>query len=66
MTLSYFGHGSPSSDQRLGTIPYIKVSDLRAGHVNINPTNMIPVDLAKKFWGGDDSGLKPYDLISPE
>ncbi|MCJ0823093.1 MULTISPECIES: hypothetical protein [Vibrio] len=60
------GHGSPSSDQRLGTIPYIKVSDLRAGHVNINPTNMIPIDLAKKFWGRDDSGLKPYDLISPE
>lgn len=64
--LIFGGHGSPSSDQRLGAIPYIKVSDLRAGHVNINPTNMIPVDLAKKFWGGETSGLKPYDLISPE
>ncbi|ELL0577511.1 hypothetical protein Q6U58_002298 [Vibrio cholerae] len=60
------GHGSPSSDQRIGSIPYIKVSDLRAGHVNINPTNMIPLDLAKKFWGKDNSGLFPYDLISPE
>ena len=60
------GHGSPSSDQRIGTIPYIKVSDLRAGHVNINPTNMIPIELAKKFWKGDCSGMKAYDLISPE
>ncbi|EPI2108229.1 hypothetical protein ACS5F0_004075 [Providencia rettgeri] len=60
------GHGSPSSDQRLGSIPYIKVSDLRAGHVNINPTNMVPIDLAKKFWGGESSKLKPYDLVSPE
>lgn len=64
--LIFGGHGSPSSDQRLGTVPYIKVSDLRAGHVNINPTNMIPIDLAKKFWGGETSGLMPYDLISPE
>lgn len=64
--LMFGGHGSPSSDQRLGTVPYIKVSDLRAGHVNINPTNMVPLDLAKKFWRGDNSGLIPYDLISPE
>lgn len=60
------GHGSPSSDQRVGEIPYIKVSDLRAGSVNINPTNMVPLDLAKQFWRGDESGLKPYDLVSPE
>lgn len=62
------GHGSPSSDQRLGIIPYIKVSDLRAGQVNINPTNMVPLELAqdKKFWNGETSGLKAYDLISPE
>jgi len=60
------GHGSPSSDQRIGEIPYIKVSDLRAGTVNINPTNMIPITLAKQFWRGECSTLKPYDLISPE
>lgn len=60
------GHGSPSSDQRVGEIPYIKVSDLRAGAVNINPTNMIPITLAKQYWKGNSSGLKPYDLISPE
>jgi hypothetical protein len=60
------GHGSPSADQRLGDIPYIKVSDLRAGHVNINPTNLIPLELAKLYWRGETSNLKPYDLISPE
>lgn len=62
----FYGHGSPSADQRIGDIPYIKVSDLRAGTVNINPTNMIPLALAKKYWKGSTSGLKPYDLISPE
>lgn len=60
------GHGSPSSDQRVGDIPYIKVSDIRAGQININPTNKIPTQLANKFWKGEDSGLKAYDLISPE
>ena len=34
------GHGSPSADLRNGDIPYVKVSDLRAGMVNFNPTNM--------------------------
>lgn len=60
------GHGSPSSDQRVGDIPYIKVSDLRAGQLNINPTNRIPKQLAEAFWKGDNSGLRPFDLISPE
>ena len=69
------GHGSPSEDQRVGDVPYIKVSDLRAGLVNINPTNLVPLDLARRFWRkkGDPqdlveitSGLVEYDLISPE
>lgn len=60
------GHGSPSQDQRIGEVPYIKVSDLRAGFVNINPTNRVPLSVAKKFWKGDDSGLRAYDLICPE
>jgi hypothetical protein len=59
------GHGSPSSDQRVGDIPYIKVSDLRAGSVNINATNLIPRPLAEKYWGEKTSGLQAYDLISP-
>lgn len=60
------GHGSPSSDQRVGDIPYIKVSDIRAGQININPTNKIPVQLANKIWKNNNSGLEAYDLISPE
>ena len=60
------GHGSPSSDLRTGSIPYIKVSDLRAGFVNINPTNMVPEVVAWRFWGGNSSGLRAFDLICPE
>jgi len=60
------GHGSPSSEERVGEIPYIKVSDLRAGLVNINPTNRVPRSIAQKFWKGKVSGLRPFDLICPE
>lgn len=60
------GHGSPSADQRVGDVPYIKVSDLRAGLVNINPTNRVPHRVAERFWGSDSSGLQPFDLLSPE
>jgi type I restriction enzyme M protein len=60
------GHGSVSNDQRVGGVPYVKVSDIRALRVNINPTNMIPLALAKKKWGGrNDSALSPWDLITP-
>jgi type I restriction enzyme M protein len=60
------GHGSPSQDQRVGEIPYIKVSDLRAGLVNINPTNRVPLSVARYFWGGNSSGLHAFDLLCPE
>lgn len=60
------GHGSPSKEQRMGIIPYIKVSDLRAGLVNINPTNMISLEMAETYWRGKVSGLEAFDLISPE
>ena len=58
--------GRPSQEQRFGDVPYIKVSDLRAGHVNINPTNQVPRAVAEHFWHGTDSGLRAFDLISPE
>jgi hypothetical protein len=60
------GHGSPSQDQRVGDVPYIKVSDLRAGQININPSNRIPRQLAEEYWGDKKSGLMAFDLISPE
>ncbi|WP_155342285.1 hypothetical protein [Acrocarpospora corrugata] len=61
------GHGSPSQDQRVGDVPYIKVSDLRAGLVNINATNRIPRIVAEKqFWKGEASGLRAFDIMCPE
>jgi type I restriction enzyme M protein len=60
------GHGSPSQEQRIGEIPYIKVSDLRAGLVNINPTNRVPRAVAERFWRGRSSGLRAFDLLCPE
>lgn len=59
------GHGSPSADMRNSTVPYIKVSDIRAGQVNINPSNMVPESVATRFWRGDVSGIEPFDLITP-
>lgn len=60
------GHGSPSQEQRIGDVPYIKVSDLRAGLININPTNRVPRRVAESFWRGPASGLRAYDLVCPE
>lgn len=60
------GHGSPTQSVRVGTVPYIKVSDLRAGLVNINPTNRVPTAVARTYWRGYSSGLQPWDLICPE
>lgn len=60
------GHGSPSQEQRIGEVPYIKVSDLRAGLVNINPTNRVPRTIAERFWRGPSSRLQAFDLVCPE
>lgn len=59
------GHGSPGNDQRCGSIPYIKVSDIRALRVNVNPTNLVSKSVARRFWRSNDSGLKSWDLITP-
>lgn len=59
------GHGSPPADLRRGDVPYIKVSDLRGGQLNINPTNRVPRVVARRYWRGGSSGLCPYDLVSP-
>ncbi|MDP1663447.1 MAG: hypothetical protein Q8L55_16170 [Phycisphaerales bacterium] len=59
------GHGSPGNDQRAGTIPYIKVSDIRGLRVNTNPTNLVSDSIARKFWRGEVSGLHPFDIVTP-
>jgi type I restriction enzyme M protein len=60
------GHGSAPKDLRVGEVPYIKVSDLRAGQVNVNPTNRVPLKWAETLWRANTSGLKEFDLLSPE
>lgn len=60
------GHGSPGQEERVGDVPYIKVSDLRAGLVNINPTNRVPQRVAEDKWRGKTSGLQAFDILSPE
>lgn len=59
------GHGSPSNDRRNGTIPYIKVSDIRSLRVNVNPTNLVSEAVAESFWSGKSSGLKPWSVLTP-
>lgn len=59
------GHGSPGNDQRTGSVPYIKVSDIRALRVNVNPTNLVPESIARRLWRGNDSGLRAWDLVTP-
>lgn len=59
------GHGSPSNDQRQGHIPYVKVSDIRGLRINVNPTNLVSDVIAHRMWHGPDSGLKAWDLITP-
>lgn len=59
------GHGSPPNDQRKGHIPYVKVSDVRGLRINVNPTNLVAESVAKRFWRGESSGLRAWDLVTP-
>lgn len=59
------GHGSPSQDMRSGTVPYIKVSDIRGGTINPNSTNMVSEVVARKFWKAESSGMNPWDVVTP-
>ena len=59
------GHGSPGNDQRLGHIPYVKVSDIRGLRINTNPTNLLSEVVARRYWRSSSSGLNAWDLITP-
>lgn len=59
------GHGSPGNDQRTGTIPYVKVSDIRGLRINVNPTNLVSESVARRYWRGDSSRLHSWDVITP-
>jgi len=59
------GHGSPGNDQRTGSIPYIKVSDIRGLRVNVNPTNLVSEMVARRLWRGPVSNLCAWDILTP-
>ena len=59
------GHGSPSNDRRSGSIPYVKVSDIRSLRVNVNPTNLVSRAVAEGFWRGESSGLSAWSVLTP-
>lgn len=46
---------------------YVKEKDIRNLRINVNPTNLVAIELARKFWKTEDgkSNLKAWDLISP-
>lgn len=61
----FAGHGSPAGNARgTGTVPYVKVTDLKNWRINENPTNLISDEQAKALQRGG-MRLKYGDLISP-
>jgi len=58
------GHGSPKSHFKgRGSIPYIKVSDIKNWRIIENSKYFIPVDEAKRLRG--NRTLHPFDLVTP-
>ena len=45
----------------------MKVSDIRNLRINVNPTNLIPIELTQKFWRTENgkSNMHAWDLITP-
>lgn len=58
------GHGSPHSHYLgRGTVPYVKVVDIKNWRVIENPSYAIPPDIADKYR--KQKQLLPYDLVTP-
>ena len=58
------GHGSPKAFFKgKGTVPYIKVSDIKNWRIIENSKYAIPVEEASRLRGGRT--LAPYDLVTP-
>lgn len=41
------------------------MSDIRGLRINVNPTNLVGESVARRFWRGDSSGLRAWDLVTP-
>lgn len=60
------GHGSPPSRYYgRGTIPYIKVSDIKNWRIIENPSFYVPEDIANKTWGVNGPNIEPFELVTP-
>ena len=60
------GHGSPPSRYYgRGTVPYIKVSDIKNWRIIENPSYYVPEDQASKTWGRNGPDIAPFELITP-
>lgn len=60
------GHGSPPSRYYgRGTIPYIKVSDIKNWRIIENPSFYVPEDQAQRTWGRNGPDIAPFELITP-
>ena len=58
------GHGSPSSQYKgKGSVPYVKVVDIKNWRVNENPKYFMPQIVAEKY--NKKRPLQPYDLLTP-
>jgi len=60
------GHASVPKVLRVSKVPYINVSDLRAGLVNISPMNRSPPISAEAVWRSEAAGLHAFERQSPE
>ena len=58
------GHGSPSPQFKgRGSVPYVKVSDIKNWRVNENPKYFIPAEEADRLRRG--GRLEPFDVLMP-
>ncbi len=58
------GHGSPKSHFKgRGSVPYIKVSDIKNWRIIENSKYFIPMDEARRLRG--NRTLRPFDLVTP-
>ena len=58
------GHGSPHTQFKgKGTVPYVKVSDIKNWRINENPKYFIPSEEAERLRGGNR--LREFDVVMP-
>ena len=58
------GHGSPHTQFKgKGTVPYVKVSDIKNWRINENPKYFIPSDEAERLRG--KRSLQKFDVVMP-